>query len=252
MAKCTINQQQTYNIDGILFDKDGTLIEFSSLWVIWAEQLIAAIMSKAKLPEKDRDILSDAIGFLDSQRAWDPTGPLCIGSLDELKTICALHLYKRGLPWNAALEMVTNAHAEMEQQNDWKESIKPVTGLANLLRQADTHSVKLGVVTSDNHEQALSHLQALEVKSYFCSVIGHDQVKHGKPFPDMVYKACMELGIHPERALIIGDSNGDMILGKKGNTVASIGIVAESNQTADHLIDADHIIRTYDSITIAK
>ncbi|MFA1820017.1 HAD family hydrolase [Virgibacillus oceani] len=251
MAKCIINEQ-AYDIDGILFDKDGTLIEFSSLWVTWAEKFILSIMSKAKLPEKDQHRLADAIGFQFDQGKWDPKGPLCIGSLDELITIGALHLYQNGFAWNESLEIVTNAQMKVDQLKEWKKTINPVSGLRTFLQKADSHYLKLGVVTSDNQQQALSHLQELEIDSYFNSVIGHDQVMQGKPFPDMVYKACKDMMIEPERAIIIGDSNGDMILGMKSNTVASIGIAAESSSETDHLTNADHVIHNYDSITFEE
>lgn len=251
MAKCTICEQ-TYEIEGILFDKDGTLVDFRSLWMEWAEQLIDNVVSQANLLEKDKIILAETIGFQYNESSWDPKGPLCIGSLDDLNTIIALHLYKNNLPWNEALEITTDALAEIDRQLNWKESIKPVPGLRVFLEKAIKCSLKLGVVTSDNHDQAKAHLNVLGIDSYFKRVIGHDQVKRGKPFPDMVYKACGDLAIAPERTLIIGDSNGDMILGKKSETLACIGIVSEPDSNIDHLTDADHVIRNYQSITIEK
>jgi|SRR5690625_3579643 len=251
MAKLTINNQ-TYEIDGILFDKDGTLLDFRSLWVNWAQEFITRIISAAKLTEIERGRLSQSIGFQYDLKRWDPTGPLCIGSLNDLISILSLQLYQNGFGWDEALAIVTDAHDDTDQKNDWKDSIKAVSGLRQLLAKAKACSLKLGVVTSDNHSQAIKHLKALEIDLYFKSVIGHDQVERGKPYPDMVEKACEHLDLKPKHALIIGDSNGDMVLGKKSGTVASIGIVSEPTITTSHLKNADHIIRSFDDIIIQE
>lgn len=241
---------QTYDIDGILFDKDGTLLEFGSLWVDWADELLSTVVSAARLPSSGKNKLANAIGFDAEAKSWDPEGPLCIGSLDDLITILSFRLYENGMPWNQSLELVTNVYTEIDKRNDWDKDIKPVSGLKNFLDKAQASNLKLGVVTSDNHSQAIQHLKALNIDLYFNSVIGHDQVIRGKPFPDMVEKACDQLNMQPERTLIIGDSDGDMMLGKKSDMLASIGIVSEPNSPSDHLINADHVIRNYDDITI--
>lgn len=251
MVQCVINDKATYDIDGILFDKDGTLIKFSSLWVSWARRLVDAIASKADMNLAEKHELAEGIGFHYTHRTWDLQGPLCIGSPDDLMTIGALYLYKKGFPWNEASEKVRIAFQDMKRaDDDWKKSIEPLEGLLNLLKKAHKKSLMLGVVTSDHRDNACKHLKELQIDHYFKSILGDDLVERGKPFPDMAYKSCVELGIQPERALMIGDSNGDMIMGKKSNMLASIGITSEIDNTSGHLKDADHVIEDYNSITL--
>src|SRR5699024_6489823 len=117
----------------------------------------------------------------------------------------------------------------------------------NALHKAD---VRLGVVTSDDTDQAEFHLRKLGINEYFGSVIGNDAVSRGKPFPDSVEKACRELHIRPENTLIIGDSNGDMITGENAQMQAKIGIVPMQIETFHHLKASDHIIRDYESMNV--
>lgn len=250
MVQCVINNKATYDIDGILFDKDGTLIKFSSLWVSWAERLVDSIASKSDMNLPEKHELAKAIGFHYTHRIWDLQGPLCIGSPDDLMTIGASYLYKKGFPWNEASEKVGIAYQEVEKQDDWKQSIEPIEGLLQLLKKAHEKALKLGVVTSDHRENAYKHIERLNIDHYFQSILGDDMVERGKPFPDMAYKSCDEMGLQPERALMIGDSNGDMLLGKKSNMLACIGITSEIDNTSGHLKDADHVIEDYDSITL--
>ncbi|HLR01748.1 MAG TPA: HAD-IA family hydrolase [Virgibacillus sp.] len=250
MVECVINHQETYNIDGILFDKDGTLIKFGSLWVRWAQRFVDAIASKTDMNVSGKHELAESLGFHYTDGTWDLQGPLCIGSPDDLMTIGAMILYKKGFPWNEATEIVGGALQEVDESDDWKKTIEPIEGLLNLLKKAAEKSLQLGVVTSDHRENACKHLEQLQIDHYFKSILGDDMVERGKPFPDMVYMSCEEMGIQPERALIIGDSNGDMILGKNSNMLASIGITSEIDNTSTHLKDADHVIEDYDSITL--
>src|SRR5699024_1126884 len=166
--------------------------------------------------------------------------------------ICTLYLYQNGIAWNEALEIVMQAYREVSKDDAWKETIKTVSGLKEFLHEAKKKSLRLGVVTSDNKIEATHHLKEMEIDSYFHSIIGHDNVELGKPFPDMVYKACSEMEVTPERTLIIGDSNGDMLLGKNSNTVASIGILAGSTNGENHLKDADNVIENYHSIVVER
>jgi len=245
-------QGQTYEIEGILFDKDGTLLEFSSLWVSWAKQLLDDVGEKANLSMIDRETLANELGFNVQSNNWDPKGPLCIGSLDQVITIVSINLYRKGFSWDESIQMATESWEKIEAREDWKSSIRPVDGLYQFLRCATASSLKLGVVTSDNYDQAIKHLRALKIESYFSAIIGHDQVARGKPYPDMVEVACKKMNMSPERTLMIGDSNGDMILGRRSKAKANIGIVAENKQSADHLIDANHIIKSYHHIHISK
>lgn len=248
MSVVIVNDNK-YDIDCILFDKDGTIMDFT-LWVHWAEELVNLIGETNE--SIDRSLLARALGFSFEQQTWDPEGPLAIGSLQDLLTILALGLYQQKVPWNQAYQVVNDAYQELEDSFVIDDHVKPVNGLRAFLEQAKVHDIKMGVVTSDNYKKAVEHLEALEIKHYFSTIIGHDLVQQGKPYPEMVYQACEQLQVKPEKTLIIGDSNGDMILGKKSGTLASIGIVAIPTMETAYLKDADSIINNYEAITVKK
>lgn len=239
-----------YEIDGILFDKDGTIIDFT-LWVRWAEAFIDLIDDQATV-SYNKGLLAHSLGFSYKNHTWDPKGPLAIGSLQDLLTILSLGLYQQGVPWNQAYQVVNDAHQVLEESFVIHEHIKPVNGLVRFLEQADKLAIKMGVVTSDNYRKAVQHLNALGITNYFPTIVGHDLVQRGKPYPEMVYYACKQLNIVPEKTLIIGDSNGDMILGKKSGLLASIGIVSVPAMQKAHLLDADYIINDYQAITLKE
>jgi len=247
-----ISHALTVDIDAVLFDKDGTLLNFGELWIGWFDQLVDAINSYLT-PEQQLDApaLYSHVGIYPESRLWDPTGPLTIGSLDDIAIILALNLYhSHRLPWNEATQVTQDALADLDQHIDWAAHVTPVKGLLDFLQQASQAGLRLGVVTSDNQRSAQNHIQLLSVDKYFSVVLGHDQVPRGKPYPDMVLDACRQLGVQPERTLIIGDSNGDMMMGKNAGLQAGIGICAAPHLNGAHLTHADSIIRHYGALTL--
>lgn len=69
----------------------------------------------------------------------------------------------------------------------------------------------------------------------------------------MALLACRELGLPPSEAVVIGDSNADMQMGKRAGAVMTIGVAeeyGEDAQEASYLRDADVIIAGYGELTI--
>ncbi|MNL63075.1 hypothetical protein D3C87_1871670 [compost metagenome] len=64
----------------------------------------------------------------------------------------------------------------------------------------------------------------------------------------MAETACRELGLDPGEAVIIGDSNADMQLGKGAGLRLSIGISPAGS--AAHLLEADTVISGYHQLRL--
>ncbi|WP_158701789.1 HAD family hydrolase [Lentibacillus sp. Marseille-P4043] len=249
MSVVVINDQH-YEIDGILFDKDGTLLNFAELWLHWARKWIHNVIEGVQEVEVHASLMGETIGLDLDQNRWDPTGPLAIGSMDDLDTLLSFCLYDKGTPWNEATAMVIQSRESVYASTILEDCLKPIEGLTTFLDQLYSASIPLGVVTSDNTEQARQHLDTLGISGYFGCIMGHDTVHRGKPFPDMALEACQQLQIKPYRTLIFGDSNGDMMTGKNANLLASIGIVSDEIRTSNHLKEADSLIKNYENIKV--
>ncbi|HLQ96755.1 MAG TPA: HAD family hydrolase [Pseudogracilibacillus sp.] len=253
MVRCLVNGEKEYEIDGILFDKDGTLINFESLWLGWTEAFLEMMATKASLNQTEKYAIAERIGFHFKKQTWDVKGPLYVGSSTELTAVCAFCLYQHGFFWDEAVELMHEIFSEMNAYEGWENTIQPTKGLLHLLERARNHSLNMGVVTADDYHKAKRHLEKLAIASYFETISAADQVEKGKPFPDMVHKACEKMDVLPERMILIGDSNGDMVLGKNGGVQANIGFVTDKSATEQHyLTAADKIIDDFSSITFHR
>src|SRR5699024_8931890 len=150
------------------------------------------------------------LGVSANYRSWDSTGAFAMGTSQDLFTIVSLAFYQQGLPWEQAYQTVLETHQKFEKTFAYSHYMEPVKGVTALLQQAKELKNDVGVVASDNQEQAVQHLELIGLTTHFTSVVGADMVNRGKPFPDMVYLACQELEAPLEKTIIFGDSNGDM------------------------------------------
>lgn len=241
---------------GILFDKDGTLLDLLATWGTWAELVMRGM--EEHLTIIGTDFMGDRNRVLGTQHdaegkllGYDPAGPLTMATEEESYGILAWQFYAAGVPWNEALTRVKSITKEAMNELRRRRTAQPLPGLLSFLQQCADVSLKLGVVTSDGYETTKEHLEWLGVDHYFGTVVTRDSVTNGKPAPEMAELACQELGLAPEETVIIGDSNADMQLGKGAGLLLTIGISASVDDRS-HLIDADVIISDFNELRITN
>lgn len=254
MAQITI-ATQTYQLDAILFDKDGTLLNLDHLWTGWLAAVLDCLAADlAPQIELARGAVQTALGVTLAERGADraridPRGPLAIGAMEDVMSILAQVLYQQhGVGWNDGVRLVQGGRSKAEAALDWHALVTPIAGVQALVTAARAAGVPMGVVTSDGHDSAVHHLNCLGLGDAMAVVVGHDDVVQGKPFPDMVRCACTTLGVAPERTLLFGDSNGDMQMAGAAAMVAGIGLAPPG--ASDHLSAADQVIVDYTGCTV--
>ena len=80
-------------IDGIVFDKDGTLFDFRSSWGRWAEGFLAGLARDANHARA----LADAIGYLPAERSFRPDSVVIAATAVDIAEALLPHLPGRGL-----------------------------------------------------------------------------------------------------------------------------------------------------------
>ena len=79
-------------------------------------------------------------------------------------------------------------------------------GLDELLQYLKSHNYKTIVATSSGRERVDEILKNAQLTQYFDDSICGDEVTHGKPNPEIFLTACHKLGVQPEEALVLEDS----------------------------------------------
>lgn len=70
---------------------------------------------------------------------------------------------------------------------------------------------KFCIATNANSDYARKMLNHLEIESYFCSIVGYNDVDRPKPNPDMVNVLLDKYRIKKQNAQLVGDSNKDIM-----------------------------------------
>ena len=82
---------------------------------------------------------------------------------------------------------------------------------------------KKAVITNTPTDLAKKILKRFNIEFYFSHIITSDDVINEKPDPEIVLKACNKLNIHPNNAILIGDTESDILAGKAAGCIV-IGI----------------------------
>jgi len=255
MATLQVNKREI-ELKGILFDKDGTLVDFLYTWGYWIELMLEHFskeLAKRKLQTLADDIYP-ALGLIGSKQEgvtdYDRQGPLSVGSLNDLLAIMSLYGYKSGLTWAEARLLAVDSQKLASSRIDTERRIQLLPGISSLLEQCCQQQLKLAVVTADDTTPAQQQLAWLELEHVFDTIIGHDSVDNGKPHPDMVYLACKRLGLSPAEVIMIGDTNGDMMMAKAAGVKATIAYLSDRSLKTEDYPAADECIYNYNDLQL--
>jgi len=116
-------------------------------------------------------------------------------------------------------------------------------GVETTVAALDRVGLRLAVVTNKPEAIARSILADLGLAGFFASIVGGDRGPARKPAPDLLLLACRELGIMPEQAVMVGDSEADITsarAARMGAIAVSYGFsaVAVGDLGADAVVDA--------------
>lgn len=202
-------------IDGVLFDKDGTLFDFRQSWGRWAAGFLSQISSDAAHTAR----LGHAIGFDPLTRAFAPDSPVIAATAADIAAALAPHL-----PGVTVIEL-TERIDDSAGQTEMSEAV-PLRPLLQALR---ARGLRLGVATNDSEVPARQHLANHGITDCFDFISGYDSGHGAKPGPGMCLAFARHLGLQPSRVAMVGDSLHDLEAGRAAGmrTVAVLTGVAK-------------------------
>jgi HAD superfamily hydrolase (TIGR01509 family) len=107
----------------------------------------------------------------------------------------------------------------------YSDRVQPLPGARELLNYLKSTDIPFALATSGRMETARFSLNSLAVDLETVPIITRDQVKYGKPDPDLFLAAANRLGVSIETATVIGDSVWDMLAARRARALA-IGLLS--------------------------
>ncbi len=91
----------------------------------------------------------------------------------------------------------------------------------------------LGLASSTPNYLLIQILEIFDIINYFDVIVGGDEVKSGKPNPDIFIKAFSKLGVNPREGAVVGDTKYDVV---PANRIGAFSILVLHSNTASHSV----------------
>ena len=198
------------NIDAVLFDLDGTLIDSAPDLGAAADKMrvdrsLPSLPTAAYRPMAG----AGARGMLGIAFGVTPADP----EYEALKE-----------------EFFCNYEACMTERT------VAFAGVAELLAGIDRSGLKWGVVTNKSERFTLPLTRAMPLFNTAGTIISGDTTPHAKPHPAPLLEAARQLGLQPERCIYVGDDERDIVAGRAAGmptVVAAYGYLGATQETED-------------------
>ena len=228
----------------ILFDKDGTLLDFAALWVKISEFAVREILEKVNMNIVPADKLLLALGIengiarIDGVLAQFPYSIMSKAIYDRLvKYDCKQTL-------DEITEITTNAYYNNLDKGVSKLNDESTKIVLNELRK---EGILLFVVTNDYLDITSKVLTDSEIFDCFEKIYSVDLGFPPKPDPMIIEHICEQYGLNKSELIMVGDTLADMEFAKRGGVVG-VGI-AKDEVNADILKrNADFVISSISEI----
>lgn len=228
-------------IKGILFDKDGTLIDFFSLWLGAAKAVVIQFLKENELSEEVKERVFYAMGIENGEidpyvgLAYKSYSEIALDITDELSRE-QIYLDSRKVRMQLErlfAEYVTESQAQYVETADIK-------AVLDSLKQ---RNIWIGLATADTVPSAKNCLKRLEVLEKFDYVGADDGVLRPKPEADMFLEFQKKFGLKPQEIAVVGDTYNDIRFARENGGVA-IGVLSGVSQEADFCGEADYILNS--------
>lgn len=221
-------------IRGILFDKDGTLLDFHATWMPAYRSAAEVVSRDAGRPEFANRLL--AMGGYDHETGRCKPGlPLASGANVDIA-----RLWARECGLDDAMQLV----ARMEEifAREAAARAVPVGDLASLFTRLTERGLHLGIATMDSEALAHTTVSRLEIDGFLSFVCGYDSGFGVKPGPGMVAAFCERLSLQPADVLVVGDTLHDLHMGRAAGAGLVVGVLSGTG-TRDILEShCDHVL----------
>jgi phosphoglycolate phosphatase len=219
-------------IKGILFDKDGTLIDFHATWLPILEEaaLMTARGEAGRVPE-----LMVSVGYDAGSGRVRSGSVIAAGDTRDLAEVWSV----QAAGWHVE-DLVIRLDALFTARGAANSA--PVTDLVRLFAALRGRGFRLGIATNDTAASALATIERFGLAVHLDFHCGYDSGHGSKPAPGMVHAFCAAAGLSPSEVAVVGDNKHDVDMGRAGGAGLLVGVLTGTSSRAELEPHADAVI----------
>ena len=228
--------------DLIIFDKDGTLIDFDAFWVSVSVKAIEYVLKEIGREDVPVAEALSAIGV--ENGVTDIDGALCKGTYFEIAEIIYGVIASHGCDTDreTVIKLIIDGYNICADTG----VVEPTCeGLLEYLKELKSKGIKLALVTTDNAYITEICLKKIGVYELFDRIHADDGEHPTKPDPYYANELMREFGVSGEKMIMVGDTMTDVRFAKNAGIYAVS--VAPNKDKANRL--APHTDKVIDKIT---
>jgi len=206
-------------IDLVVFDKDGTLIDFQAMWGGWVRDLVDGL--DRETGEAFGEPIREVLGVDAATGHVKAHGLLAATPMARIREVVLGVVADRlGDARRAGAVLDTTWHAP-----DPVTLSRPVGDLRGLFDELRASGRRIAVATSDDRVPTERTLAALGISALVDGLVCADDGIGVKPAPDAVHHLCRRLGVAPARTAVVGDSVADLAMARAAGAGRVIGVL---------------------------
>jgi len=215
-------------IKAFIFDLDGTLVDTEPLKNLAYARVVHELSPDGPPAEEVIAVATGLIGVPSPETAMEMVRRLGL----EEPARARMGELGATAPWQALVQLHTAAYGRLLDEPGVLQRAQ-LPRSVSLLREVRQRGFKTGLATMSYRHEAQRILDALGWTDLFDVVATADDVRHGKPDPEIYLSIARTLAIPPAECLVIEDSPSG-IGGALAAGMPCIGVPTDLTRTAVH------------------
>ncbi|MBD8890372.1 HAD family hydrolase [Roseibium litorale] len=220
-------------VKAILFDKDGTLLDFDATWASVNE---AAALFAAQSDQAFAEDLLRIAGMDPVSRKTAGGSLFAAGNSEEIVEawVAAGAKFQRDALRRGLDRLFTRS----------MDAAAVLPGIPEALESLRTSGFRLGVASSDSEGAIRTFLEASGLVGQIEFIAGYDSGHGPKPEPGMVHAFARHLDLAPSAIAMVGDNTHDLEMARAADAGLAVGVLSGTGTRAELELLSDHLLQS--------
>jgi len=200
-------------LKAIIFDLDGTLVNSVDFWL----SLYKKTAKKVNIELDSKEI---------SKRFGESDVDILLSLIPEEKRKEALDYYYK-----------------LKEKEKKKLNLKKFEFVDEVLKKIKERNIKIAIATGNSRDIAELIIKKNGLEKFIDFIVTYEDVKRGKPYPDMILKIIKHFNVKREEVLYVGDSLYDFESARRARVKIGIVLSGVLNRVEAKKLNPDFIFK---------